>query len=50
MSAQQQEIDTKAIQDKIRETQAKLTGSTRSKNLKAKYRHQKQPKPNQTGP
>ncbi len=41
MSAQQQEIDTKAIQDKIRETQAKLTGSTRSKNLKAKYRRNK---------
>jgi translation initiation factor IF-2 len=38
---QQQEIDTKAIQDKIRETQAKLTGSTRSKNLKAKYRRNK---------
>jgi translation initiation factor IF-2 len=41
LSAQQQEIDTKAIQDKIRETQAKLTGSTRSKNLKAKYRRNK---------
>lgn len=41
VSAQQQEIDTKAIQDKIRETQAKLTGSTRSKNLKAKYRRNK---------
>jgi translation initiation factor IF-2 len=41
MTAQQQEIDTKAIQDKIRETQAKLTGSTRSKNLKAKYRRNK---------
>ena len=40
-TAQQQEIDTKAIQDKIRETQAKLTGSTRSKNLKAKYRRNK---------
>ncbi len=38
---QPQEIDTKAIQDKIRETQAKLTGSTRSKNLKAKYRRNK---------
>ena len=38
---QQQEIDTKAIQDKIRETQAKLSGSTRSKNLKAKYRRNK---------
>ncbi len=37
----QQEIDTKAIQDKIRETQAKLTGNTRSKNLKAKYRRNK---------
>jgi translation initiation factor IF-2 len=41
VSAQQQEIDTKAIQDKIRETQAKLTGSTRGKNLKAKYRRNK---------
>jgi translation initiation factor IF-2 len=41
LTAQQQEIDTKAIQDKIRETQAKLTGSTRSKNLKAKYRRNK---------
>ena len=41
VTAQQQEIDTKAIQDKIRETQAKLTGSTRSKNLKAKYRRNK---------
>ncbi len=41
MNAQQQEVDAKAIQDKIRETQAKLTGSTRSKNLKAKYRRNK---------
>ena len=41
MTPQQQEIDAKAIQDKIRETQAKLTGSTRSKNLKAKYRRNK---------
>jgi translation initiation factor IF-2 len=41
LNPQQQEIDTKAIQDKIRETQAKLTGSTRSKNLKAKYRRNK---------
>jgi translation initiation factor IF-2 len=41
VNAQQQEIDTKAIQDKIRETQAKLSGSTRSKNLKAKYRRNK---------
>ncbi len=41
VTVQQQEIDTKAIQDKIRETQAKLTGSTRSKNLKAKYRRNK---------
>ena len=41
MNAQQQEVDAKAIQDKIRETQAKLTGSTRSKNLKAKYRRSK---------
>src|SRR6185312_446691 len=37
----QQEIDTKAIQDKIRETQAKLTGSTRGKNTKSKYRRNK---------
>ncbi len=36
-----QEIDAKAIQDKIRETQAKLSGSTRGKNLKAKYRRNK---------
>jgi translation initiation factor IF-2 len=41
VSQQQQEVDAKAIQDKIRETQAKLTGSTRSKNLKAKYRRNK---------
>ena len=41
ITPQQQEIDTKAIQDKIRETQAKLTGATRSKNLKAKYRRNK---------
>ncbi|MCD6063722.1 MAG: translation initiation factor [Flavipsychrobacter sp.] len=38
---QQQEIDAKAIQDKIRQTQAKLAGSTRSKSLKAKYRRNK---------
>ncbi len=41
ITPQQQEIDTKAIQDKIRETQAKLSGSTRGKNLKAKYRRNK---------
>ncbi|MGN6567365.1 MAG: translation initiation factor IF-2 [Flavipsychrobacter sp.] len=41
VTPQQQEIDTKAIQEKIRETQAKLSGSTRSKNLKAKYRRNK---------
>ncbi|HXS38362.1 MAG TPA: translation initiation factor IF-2 [Flavipsychrobacter sp.] len=41
ITPQQQEIDTKAIQDKIRETQAKLTGATRSKSLKAKYRRNK---------
>jgi translation initiation factor IF-2 len=41
VTPQQQEIDTKAIQEKIRETQAKLTGATRSKNLKAKYRRNK---------
>src|SRR5690606_7812007 len=38
---QQQEIDAKAIQDKIRQTQAKLAGSSRNKNLKAKYRRNK---------
>lgn len=37
-----QEIDAKEIQDKIRETQAKLAGGgARSKNLKAKYRRNK---------
>jgi len=41
VNAQQQEIDTKAIQEKIRETQAKLTGSTRGRNMKAKYRRNK---------
>ncbi|MBA3828300.1 MAG: translation initiation factor IF-2 [Taibaiella sp.] len=40
-SPQQTEIDTKAIQEKIRETQAKLTGSTRGKSLKSKYRRNK---------
>lgn len=35
------EIDQKEIQDKIRETQAKLTGSSRGKSLKAKYRRAK---------
>jgi translation initiation factor IF-2 len=36
------EIDQKEIQDKIRQTQAKLTGNTgRGKSLKAKYRKQK---------
>lgn len=38
----EQEIDAKAIQDKIRETQAKLSGGgARNKNLKAKYRRNK---------
>ncbi len=41
VSAQQQEIDAKAIQEKIRQTQAKLAGGTRNKNLKAKYRRNK---------
>ncbi|MBS1585760.1 MAG: translation initiation factor IF-2 [Bacteroidetes bacterium] len=41
LTPQQQEIDTKAIQDKIRETQAKLSGSTRGKNTKSKYRRSK---------
>ncbi|MGG9970941.1 translation initiation factor IF-2 [Ferruginibacter sp. SUN002] len=36
------EIDAKEIQDKIKETQAKLSGGgSRGKNLKAKYRKQK---------
>jgi len=40
--AEQQEIDAKAIQEKIRETQAKLSGgAARNKNLKAKYRRNK---------
>lgn len=40
--AGEQEIDAKAIQDKIRETQAKLSGGgARNKNLKAKYRRNK---------
>lgn len=38
---EQQEIDAKAIQDKIRQTQAKLAGATRGKSLKAKYRRNK---------
>ena len=39
---QQQEVDQKAIQDKIRETQAKLSGGgARGKNLKSKYRRNK---------
>lgn len=41
VSAQQQEIDAKAIQEKIRQTQAKLAGGTRGKNLKSKYRRNK---------
>lgn len=37
-----QEIDAKEIQDKIRETQAKLAGGgSRNRNLKAKYRRNK---------
>lgn len=41
-AGEQQEIDAKAIQDKIRETQAKLSGGgARNKNLKAKYRRNK---------
>jgi len=40
--AQPQEVDQKAIQDKIRETQAKLAGGAgKGKNLKAKYRKSK---------
>ena len=35
------EIDAKEIQDKIKETQAKLSGGGGGKNLKAKYRKQK---------
>lgn len=39
---QDREIDQKAIQEKIKETQAKLTGgSGRGKSLKAKYRREK---------
>lgn len=38
---QQQEIDAKAIQDKIKQTQAKLAGNTRGKNMKSKYRRTK---------
>jgi len=38
----QQEIDAKEIQEKIRETQAKLSGGgAKAKNLKAKYRRNK---------
>src|SRR5690606_742619 len=40
--APEQEIDTKAIQDKIREAQAKLSGgAARNNDLKAKYRRNK---------
>src|SRR5690606_29605626 len=39
---EEKEIDQKEIQDKIKETQAKLAGSGgRGKSLKAKYRKQK---------
>ncbi len=41
ITPQQQEIDAKAIQDKIRQTQAKLAGNTRGKGSKAKYRRNK---------
>jgi translation initiation factor IF-2 len=41
LTPQQQEVDAKAIQEKIRQTQAKLAGGTRSKSLKAKYRRNK---------
>ena len=42
MPREQKEIDKKEIQDKIRETQAKLAGSGgRGKSLKAKYRRAK---------
>ncbi len=43
MTPQQQEVDAKAIQDKIKETQAKLSGGggARGKNLKSKYRRSK---------
>jgi translation initiation factor IF-2 len=42
LSREQKEIDKKEIQDKIRETQAKLAGSGgRGKSLKAKYRRAK---------
>lgn len=35
------EIDSKEIQEKIRETQAKLAGSSRGKSMKARYRRAK---------
>jgi translation initiation factor IF-2 len=42
------EINQKEIQDKIRETQAKLTGSTgRGKSLKAKYRRERRQETNE---
>jgi translation initiation factor IF-2 len=42
VSPQDREIDQKEIQDKIRETQAKLAGSTgRSKSIKAKHRRER---------
>lgn len=37
----EQEIDEKKIQEKIRETQAKLAGTSKGKSLKAKYRRAK---------
>ena len=41
-TAEQKEIDQKAIQDKIKETQAKLSGQGgRGKSLKSKYRRAK---------
>ena len=42
VTAEQKEIDQKAIQDKIKETQAKLSGQGgRGKSMKSKYRRQR---------
>jgi translation initiation factor IF-2 len=49
ISREQKEIDKKEIQDKIRETQAKLAGSGgRGKSLKAKYRRAKRDEVSET--
>lgn len=41
VSAQQQEIDAKAIQEKIRQTQAKMAAGSTRKGAKSKYRRSK---------